>query len=344
MTPTTFSIRVVVAAMSFSFIGSAFADGHTDDHRNAALDAREAAAEAEHAADAARFEADSAEAGWRDDEGDMDDRLALKIAALEALMSAPASRSMPLIRGILNSDQDERLKRRALFVLSQVNHKDAAGLLLQTARSGSPALRREAIRSIGIGGNSASLSGLMEVYRGGDRQIKRAVLNAFLIAGEDQRVFELARTTKVDEEFEDAVRVLASMGATDRLRELKNQAPASEGLIQAYAIAGDIDSLMEIAQSDVRPDIRQRAIRAIGVTGGNVAGETLVRLYRNSDDEMVRAAVLEGLMVADDEERMLALFRASTDDREKRRMLRMLVSMDSDAALDIIDSTLRGED
>jgi hypothetical protein len=61
-------------------------------------------------------------------------------------------------------------------------------------------------------------------------------------------------------------------------------------------------------------------------------------------DQSVRDAVLEGLMVAGDDKRLLELFRASTNDREKRRMLRMLVHMDSDAALEIIDSTLQGQD
>ncbi len=282
--------------------------------------------------------------GWRADDDDLDDKLALKIAALEALMNAPSDRAMPLVKKVLEGDQDERLQARAIFVLSQIDHPDAADMLLKIARDGAPTLREDAIRSIGIGGNDAALSGLMQVYRDGDLETRKAVLRAYLIADEDQRVFELARSATDDEEFEVAVRVLASMGATDRLRELKERAGDSEGLVRAYAIAGDVESLTEIARSDVRPDIRQRAIRAIGVTGSDEGGAILAQLYRESDDEMVRDAVLEGLMVAGDDKRLLELFRASTNDREKRRMLRMLVHMDSDAALEIIDSTLQGQD
>ncbi|MFK7889065.1 MAG: HEAT repeat domain-containing protein [Gammaproteobacteria bacterium] len=338
MTNNTPVYTATLATIFFAIASAALADQHDDQGHHAVLDAQEDAAHSE------QFEAELADGAWHMEADEMGDKLALKVAALEALMNAPPKRAMPLIKNILEGEQDERLKRRALFVLSQMDHKDAAGMLLQVARTGSPALRKDAIRSIGIGGDAASLSGLMDVYRQGDRSIKKAVLHAFLIADEEQRVFELARTTQVDKEFEDAVRVLASMGATDKLRELKNRAPAAEGLIQAFAVAGDIESLTEIAASDAQPEIRQRAIRAIGVTGGDRAGEILAGMYRDSRDEMVRHAALEGLMVADDDERILALFRASTNDREKRMMLRMLVSMDSDAALDIIDSTLRGND
>jgi len=48
------------------------------------------------------------------------------------------------------------------------------------------------------------------------------------------------------------------------------------------------------------------------------------------------------MMVADYDDGVLELFRASQDAGEKRELLRMLVMMDSDAALEIIDETLSG--
>ena len=49
----------------------------------------------------------------------------LKIAALEALMSAPADRALPLVAKVLASDNSDEIKSRALFVLSQIDHQSA---------------------------------------------------------------------------------------------------------------------------------------------------------------------------------------------------------------------------
>ena len=54
----------------------------------------------------------------------------------------------------------------------------------------------------------------------------------------------------------------------------------------------------------------------------------------------VREAALEGLMIADDDEAVLELYRSSNDPAEKRELLQMLVNMDSEAVWSIIDETL----
>ena len=48
------------------------------------------------------------------------------------------------------------------------------------------------------------------------------------------------------------------------------------------------------------------------------------------------------MMVSGYDEGVLELFRASQDAEEKRDLLRLLVMMDSDAALAIIEETLSG--
>ena len=47
-------------------------------------------------------------------------------------------------------------------------------------------------------------------------------------------------------------------------------------------------------------------------------------------------------MISGADEHVLELFRASNDTQEKRRLLRTLLSMNSDLALELIDSTLEG--
>src|ERR1044072_7255654 len=74
----------------------------------------------------------------------------LALTAMEGLMEQPPERALPIIKKVLAGTQSTLIKKRALFVLSQINSPEADELLLQTSRSPDAALRREAIRSIGI--------------------------------------------------------------------------------------------------------------------------------------------------------------------------------------------------
>ena len=45
----------------------------------------------------------------------------LKFAAIEALITAPPERAMPIVQRVLAGDASDELKGRALFVLSQID-------------------------------------------------------------------------------------------------------------------------------------------------------------------------------------------------------------------------------
>ena len=66
-------------------------------------------------------------------------------------------------------------------------------------------------------------------------------------------------------------------------------------------------------------------------------------LYQGNTDAELREAITEAMMIADDDEAIIQLFKAATDDREKVRLLRVLVIMDSDAAMEAIDEALGGD-
>lgn len=265
---------------------------------------------------------------------------ALEIAAVEALMVAPQSKALPIVARVLAGDKSDDIKSRALFVLSQIDLPQAQSILLDTARNGSPQLRLEAIRMIGISGDSEALANLGAIYSGGDRQTKEQVLQAYLIAGDANAVYELAVNAATEDEFEIAVQTLGAMGATDELRALRGENGTSETLIRAYSIAGDYESLREMAMDGTDPRLQVKAIQSLGVVGGDDNNEVLLQIYRDADKKHVRDAALHGMMISGFDTGVVQLFRESNDPGEKRQMLRMLVAMDSDAALDIIDETL----
>lgn len=264
----------------------------------------------------------------------------LKMSALEALISAPPERALPIVTKVLGGGSSPVLKERALFILSQIDLPAAQDLLVQTARSGDTNLRLEAVRMIGIGGNPESLASLGYIYSSGDSDTKEAVLQAYLIADDRDAVYQVALDSKDPDEFENAVQMLGTMGATEELRKLRDRPGAAEILIQAYAVAGDVETLTALASDRSDPERQAQAIHGLGIAGGSEVGTVLGEVYRNTDDVKVREAALQGLLISGDDQAVLALFRASKDAEERKELLRTLVTMDSDAAWDLIDATL----
>ena len=123
---------------------------------------------------------------------------------------------------------------------------------------------------------------------------------------------------------------------------LRDREGNSETLIHAYAISGDVESLRVMALDSSDPEKQTQAIQGLGIVGGSEVSATLLEIYRGTESSDVKEAALRGMMVAGDEERVVELFRASQDAKEKRKLLQMLVVMDSDAAMQIIDEALDG--
>ncbi len=264
----------------------------------------------------------------------------LKMAALEALMSAPPEKAMPLVSKVLAGNHSTEVKERALFILSQINSDEAHATLLQFARDDSSELQAEAIRMIGIGGDADALAGLGAIYEAGNEDVREAVLEAYLIADDKEAVFQLALNAENEDDFSDAVDMLGAMGAREELRELRSRAGLSESLIEAYAISGDAETLRELALDGSNPEIQVQAIEALGIVGGDDADSTLLEIYRGTDAPDVRDAALEGMLISGYDEGVLELYRAATDSTEKRQLLEYLVMMDSDAIYEVIDQAL----
>ena len=266
----------------------------------------------------------------------------LALAALEGLMSQPPERALPLLKKVLGGQQSILVKRRALFVLSQIDTPEAQTLLVDTARAGDPALRAEAIRSIGISGNPSSLAVLQKVYGSGDAQTKKEVLQAWLISGRKAEVYQAALNAKSEEEANNAIRTLSVMGARDELRKLGETRKPNEHLAEAYAISGDLESLRRIVEGNGDVSMRRDAVRKIGIIQSVQARTALREIYTSAKDDEIRDAALQGMLIGNDEEGVLALYRASKNADEKRTLLRTLSMMDSDAALQAIDAALEG--
>ena len=130
------------------------------------------------------------------------------------------------------------------------------------------------------------------------------------------------------------------MGAAGELREVKG---SSEALIEAYIISGNHEELEKLARDSSDPDLQAEAIQAIGIVEGPNAEALLVEIYSSTDDEDIREAAIEGMFIADYDQALLDLYRASDNAREKGELLEALVIMDSDLAMEVIDAALAGD-
>jgi len=267
----------------------------------------------------------------------------LALAALEGLMAQPCDRALPIIKKVLAGTQSTLVKQRALFVLSQIDSPEARQILVQTARSTDTTMRGEAIRSIGIGGDPKSLDSLQEIYKSGGADVKAQVLQAWMIAGRKESVYQVALNATSEDEANDAIRMLGVMGAADELRKLGDKPNAASGLVNAYAISGDLDSLRKIADGNGDRRMRLEAIRQIGIIGSDPAHAALRDIYGRAPDAEIREAALQGMLISGDEQGVLSLYRGARTSDEKRVLLRYLSMMGGDAALEAIDATLEGK-
>ena len=271
-----------------------------------------------------------------------DDRELAEIA-VEGLMHAPPERALPLLQKVLAGKQPEKVKRRALFVLSQLESEQAMAMLIGVARNGDPALRGEAIRMLGISGDDKAVNELSNLYKSGGAEEKRQVLQAWLVANRKDLVFAAARDETDAKLRNDAIQLLGAMDATAELKQLLPSVKEPElqsKIIQSLGVAGDVDAIVQLLAGNLSQPVRLEAYRAIGVGGGKRAGDALVALYPRAGSREERDAILQGLLIADDAKAMTALYKSAKTKEEKQQILRMLTTLGDDAAIEIIEQEL----
>jgi HEAT repeat protein len=196
---------------------------------------------------------------------------------------------------------------------------------------------------IGMNGDKAAMAALSDIYANGDEDVREAVLEAYHFADDIDAVFAIAMAATDEEDYEDAVEMLAIMDAHEQLARLREAKGSSEALIDAYIISDNHEELEKLARDDTDRDVQAEAIEALGIVGGPNTEAVLVEIYKAADHDDIREAALEGLFIGDYDSAILELYRSSTSAREKGDLLEALVVMDSDFAMDVIDQALAGD-
>src|SRR6185295_19140039 len=85
--------------------------------------------------------------------------------AVEGLLNAPPERALPLLKKVLASSHSDKVKKRALFVLSQLDEDAALDAVVDVAKASKDrGLREEAIRMLGVSGQDRAIERLRDLY------------------------------------------------------------------------------------------------------------------------------------------------------------------------------------
>lgn len=278
------------------------------------------------------------------DSGVVDDDLA--DAALQGLLSAPPERALPLLKKVLAGQRSIKVKKRALFVLSQLETDEAINVVLDTAKnSREPELRREAVRMLGVSGEKVAMDRLAELYTSStSADEKKDVIEAWLIADRKDLVLKAARDESDAGVRRKSIETLGAMGASQELRQLLDatqDAGNRRAIIQSLGVAGNTSALTSIAGNAALPqNERIEAMHALGVAGDHGGQKALLDLYAKADTPELRDGVLHGLLIAGDSDAVKKLYQNARSKDEKKALLRILTAMDDDGAIDLIEQEL----
>jgi HEAT repeat protein len=270
----------------------------------------------------------------------------LKLIALNGLMNSDPERAVPILDNILRTSKEPKLKDKALFILSQSSSQQAYEILSRVAKNGNdPDVQRRAVRYLGIMGGERNRRLLADLYNSTqDIDIKKSILRSYMVSGDRQHLFSLAKSEPNPELRAEAISQLGLVGARDELAELygtETEVHVRKKIIQAMFLGGSAEKLYDIARNEPNLELKLTAIRNLGLLGGERTGQFLVTMYGADSREEVRKAVINSLFIQGNARSLVALARQEKDPEMKKSIISKLSVMNSKEAADYLMEYLK---
>jgi hypothetical protein len=204
-------------------------------------------------------------------------------------------------------------------------------------------LRGRAIQLLGTMDASAEL---WELYqRETAEDVKEKMLQAFMVAGDEEHLLAVARDPRQSEELRgSAIQLLGAEGAEEALWQLfqgESSLETKKQILHALFVAGDHQKIAQVATDKAQPpEIRRAAIHNLGVSGEE-AVPALLGLYRSETDREVKKQVLEALFINDAVKELIEIARAESDPELKRRAVEKISLIGSKEAKEFLMEILR---
>jgi HEAT repeat protein len=258
----------------------------------------------------------------------------MKLIAINSLMHSDSDEAVPMLEKFLTGSASVKLKKKALFVLSQGGSPRARLVVTEIARGRrNPQLQEEALKYLGLFGGEQSPQALAEIYAStSDLDVKKEVLHSFMLSGDKARVLAAARGEKNPALRDAAVKTLGIMGAQDELWQIyksETSVPVRKGILHALFIGGAVDKLAEALRTERDPELRGAAIHSLGLAGGPQSGALLVATYKAESDPEIRKKVMHALFLQGNAAPLVEIARAETDPELRKSAVHWLSLMGS---------------
>jgi hypothetical protein len=188
--------------------------------------------------------------------------------------------------GVLNeiyaSSSDESVKRTILK--SYMISNDKEDLFAAAKVEKDPALRREAIRQLGLVHGVEELQQLYQ--RETSTDVKREILQSFFLAGDSGRLAEAARNEKDPELRRAAVRNLGLINSSDSAKALQtiyskeSDRDVRKEVLNAYFIQNNASGLVAIARSEKDPELKKEAVSKLALMHDKEATDYLMEILQ----------------------------------------------------------------
>ena len=261
----------------------------------------------------------------------------MQILAINSLMHRNADEAVPMLEKFLAGSASLKLKKQALFVLSQGGSPRAREVVTEIARGRrSPQLQDEALKYLGLFGGEQSRQALADIYAAStDLDARKQILHSFMLSGDKARVLAAARAEKDPALRGAAVKTLGIMGAQDELWQLYQSETAvsvRKDILHALFIGGASDKLAEALRTERDPSLRAAAIHNLGLVGGPKSAAVLVEAYRTESDPEVRKKVMHALFLQGNASALVQIARAESNPELRKSAVHWLSLMHSKEA------------
>jgi hypothetical protein len=270
----------------------------------------------------------------------------LKLMAIRGLMNSDPERAMPLLEKAINGSATPKEKSQALFVLAQSGSPQGREIIGRIARGQSnPELQREAIKYLGLFGGAQSRAIMAEVYAAtSDASVKRAILRAYMLGGDRERLFAAAKSEKDESLRREAIRQLGlvhGVGELQQLYQAETSTDLRREILQAFFLAGESGKLVQAAQSEKDPELRRAAIRNLGLIHSDESSKALQTIYSRETERGLKEEVLNAFFLQGNASALVAIARAEKDPELKKLAVSKLSLMHSKEATDYLMELLQ---
>lgn len=269
----------------------------------------------------------------------------MKLYAIDSLLSSNNKKATEILQKILTGNSSNRIKKRAMFVLSQSGDPKAFKAIADIATGKhNETLQLYAIETLGISGAKSAAKLLQEIYQSSSSiAVKRKVLDSFMVADDSATLISLAQSESDKGLKAKAISLIGVMGESTVLVSMykdKSFAEFKGKILDGIAVGGGAKQLQNIIETETDQKYLVKAIEKMGIVNASKAGPLLVDLYKKRTEKEAKLAVIKALFIQSNDKALLEIVKQEKDPALKRKALKFLSMMDSDEVLDYFSKVL----